>query len=39
MTNPHINIANDIAMMAVDLDHYRGSLPDHLRFNAITCVR
>ena len=39
MTNPHINIANDIAMMAVDLDHYRGALPDHLRFNAITCVR
>jgi hypothetical protein len=39
MTNSHINIASDIAQMAVDLDDYRGALPDHLRFNAITCVR
>lgn len=36
---PHINIASDIAQLAVDLDNYKGALPDHLRFNAISCVR
>lgn len=39
MNNPHINIAIDIARTAAELDAYKGSLPDHLRFNAITCVR
>ena len=39
MKNPHINIASDIAQMAVDLDDYRGALPEHLRFSAINCVR
>lgn len=36
---PHINIASDIAQMAADLDDYKGALPEHLRFNAINCVR
>lgn len=39
MTNPHINIASDLSEMAVDLDHYKGELPDHLRLGAINCVR
>lgn len=39
MNNPHINIASDIAQMASDLDYYKATLPEHLRFNAINCVR
>lgn len=39
MNNPHINIASDIAQMAADLDDYKAALPEHLRFNAINCVR
>lgn len=39
MNNPHINIASDLAQLASDLDHCKGSLPEHLRFNAIHCVR
>lgn len=39
MTNPHINIASDIAKLAFDLDHCKGELPLSLRFSAINCVR
>ena len=39
MSNPHINIASDIARLAFDLDHCKGELPEHLRFSATNCVR
>lgn len=39
MDNPHINIASSISELAVDLDHYKSVLPDHLRLSAINCVR